>query len=125
MNCYFIYTTMNIKIENYNYELPSGRIALYPLDKRDESKILIYKKNEISENIFKNIADYIQPGSLMIFNNTKVIKARIFFYKSTGAEIEILLLEPAEGKTFEEALSEYNSSNWVCIIGNASKWKQG
>ncbi|HPS64185.1 MAG TPA: S-adenosylmethionine:tRNA ribosyltransferase-isomerase, partial [Ignavibacteria bacterium] len=116
---------MSIKIEDYNYELPAEQIAQYPLEKRDESKILIYKNREISEDIFRNIADYIQPESLMVFNNTKVIKARIFFYKSTGAEIEILLLEPAGGKTYEEALAAYRRAKWVCIIGNASKWKQG
>jgi len=114
---------LNLKIEDFNYELSQSKIAQYPLEKRDESKILVYKNKEISEDIFYNIDKYIDAKSLMVFNDTKVIRARIFFYKSTGAEIEILLLEPAGLKTFEEALSSYNSCQWICIIGNASKWK--
>lgn len=116
---------MSTKIKDYNYELPQDKIARYPMEKRDESKLLIYKDGKISDDKFFNLDKYLQSGSLMIFNNTKVIKARIFFYKSTGAEIEILLLEPADGKTYEEALSSSGKSKWNCIIGNASKWKHG
>ena len=116
---------MSTKIKDYNYELPQEKIARYPLEKRDESKLLIYKDGKISDDKFFNLDKYLQSGSLMIFNNTKVIKARIFFYKSTGAEIEILLLEPADCKTYEEALSSSGKSKWNCIIGNASKWKHG
>ena len=116
---------MSTKIKDYNYELPQEKIAKYPQEKRDESKLLIYKNGKISDDKFYNLDIYLQSGSLMIFNNTKVIKARIFFYKSTGAEIEILLLEPADGKTYEEALVSSGKSKWNCIIGNASKWKHG
>ena len=97
---------MSTKIKDYNYELPQEKIAKYPQEKRDESKLLIYKNGKISDDKFYNLDIYLQSGSLMIFNNTKVIKARIFFYKSTGAEIEILLLEPADGKTYEEAVGD-------------------
>ena len=84
----------HIKIKDYTYQLPEERIAKYPVSKRDESKLLIYNKGGISHDVFKNIAGYLTPGSLLIYNNTKVIQARIHFNKETGALIEVFLLEP-------------------------------
>ena len=93
----------DISINDYNYHLPDEKIALFPLKDRDQSKLLIYKKGRISENIFSNITDYLPEKSLLVFNNSKVINARIRFQKSTGSTIEIFCLEPAE------SISEYSS----------------
>ena len=84
----------HIKIKDYTYTLPEDRIAKYPVSKRDESKLLIYNKGAVSHDVFKNISQYLSAGSLLIYNNTKVIQARIHFHKETGALIEVFLLEP-------------------------------
>ena len=88
--------TKHIKISDYNYPLPDERIAKFPLKERDSSKLLVYNHGEIEERVFTSLPEYIEPGSLMIFNNTKVIQARLHFRKETGALIEIFCLEPAE-----------------------------
>ena len=91
----------NIRIEEYNYPLPDERIAKYPLSQRDSSKLLIYDKGEVSHTQFSNIADLLPKGSLMIFNNTRVIQARLHFRKETGALIEVFLLEPYAPSDYE------------------------
>jgi len=111
-----------INIEDYNYVLPEDRIAQTPLPDRASSKLLIYNKGDISDSYFGNIADYIPNNSFLIFNNTKVINARIFFKKATGAKIEIFCLEPI-GKGIEKAFECSDESNWNCMVGNASKWR--
>jgi S-adenosylmethionine:tRNA ribosyltransferase-isomerase len=115
----------NISILDYTYSLPDEKIAAFPLQQRDASKLLIYKNGTIQQDIYKNIADYLPEKSLLVFNNTKVIPARILFQKSTGGTIEIFCLEPYD------AISEYNiamqqkgSSRWKCMIGGVAKWKQ-
>lgn len=113
----------NISILDYTYELPADRIALHPLAERDASKLLVYKNGEVKEDVYKNIDQYLPPGSLLIFNNTRVINARVLFQKSTGGVIEIFLLEPwhADHTT---ALAATGKTNWKCMIGGAGKWKE-
>jgi S-adenosylmethionine:tRNA ribosyltransferase-isomerase len=121
--------TMNVKdisIAGYRYELPAEKIAYYPLAERDASKLLIYKAGEISEDIYRNIAGYLPENSQLVFNNTKVVEARIIFQKTTGGQIEIFCLEPAAGYGgIAAALSETGQVRWKCLIGGASKWKKG
>lgn len=114
-----------IKIQDYNYNLPEERIAKYPLQSRDLSKLLIYKNGEISQDSFKNISEYLPQDSLMIFNNTKVVPARLFFKKSTGAVIEIFCLEPLSPKDYAMSFASIGSCSWNVVIGNAKKWKCG
>ncbi|MCX6292898.1 MAG: S-adenosylmethionine:tRNA ribosyltransferase-isomerase [Sphingobacteriales bacterium] len=114
----------NISINDFDYDLPNERIALFPLENRDQSKLLIFKNEQISEDCFENILTHIPKESLLVFNNSKVINARIVFEKSTGSKIEIFCLEPA-GDTHEYAsvMAEKGSSIWKCFIGGVSKWK--
>lgn len=110
----------------YDYELPDERIAKYPLDKRDKSKLLIYDKGEIKQSHFANIEDFLPKGGFtMVFNNTKVIRARLMFHKETGAQIEIFCLEPIIPTEVQLAFVERKSTTWKCIIGNSKKWKEG
>ena len=109
----------NISITAYSYDLPEGRIALYPLPARDQSKLLIYKDRKITESVFRNIADQLPVNSLVIFNNTRVINARIIFKKPTGGRIEIFCLEPIRQN------SKKGESTWHCLVGGAAKWKEG
>lgn len=111
-----------INIEDYNYELPEERIAQTPLTDRSASKLLVYNKGNISDSHFRNILKYIPENSFLTFNNTKVINARIFFKKSTGAKIEIFCLEPS-GTTVEKSFTETKECAWNCMVGNASKWR--
>lgn len=116
----------NISIAAYTYSLPAELIAHYPLAERDASKLLIYKKGNISEDIYRNIAEYIPDGSLLVFNNTKVVEARILFRKPTGGQIELFCLEPpAEYGGIAAAMTQKGSVRWKCLIGGASKWKPG
>ena len=117
--------TKHIRIKDYNYDLPDSRIAKFPVAQRDHSKLLIYNRGEVSEDIFYNITDYLPKGSLMIFNNTRVIKARIHFRKETGAIIEVFLLEPAEPSDYELMFQTNGSCSWLCLVGNLKKWKEG
>lgn len=114
----------DISIENFDYSLPEEKIALYPLENRDESKLLIFQESAISEDIYKNIAAHIPEGSFLIFNDTKVIKARILFTTPTGAHIEIFCLEPQEAvKDYAWVLQSHGPLIWKCLVGRASKWK--
>lgn len=115
----------NIRIEEYNYPLPDERIAKYPLSQRDSSKLLIYDKGEVSHTQFSNIAELLPKGSLMIFNNTRVIQARLHFRKETGALIEVFLLEPYAPSDYELMFQTREECSWLCLIGNMKKWKEG
>ncbi len=114
-----------IKIRDYTYALPENRIAKYPLEKRDDSKLLISHPNKISEDSFKNIVDYLPSDSLMVFNNTKVVPARLLFKKPTGAIIEVFCLEPFSPEDYAVAFASTYSSSWNAVIGNAKRWKEG
>lgn len=114
-----------IKISDYDYELPDYRIAKHPLEKRDESKLLIYKDCKISESVFKNISKLLPNNSLLIANNTKVVKARLKFRKQTGALVEVFLLEPVEPSDYETSFGSIGSSTWKCLVGNLKRWKNG
>jgi len=116
--------TENLFISDFNYQLPDDRIAKHPLDERDSSKLLLYKQSSIKEDTFCNIANYLPSNSLLLFNNTKVVQARLLFRRTTGAQIEVFLLEPIA--PFDYVLSFANTSNvvWKCIVGNLKKWKE-
>ena len=113
-----------ISILDYTYDLPAERIALHPLAERDASKLLVYKNGNIREDIYKNIAEHLPAESLLIFNNTRVIKARIRFQKSSGGVIEIFLLGPFQAD-YTSTLSAIKKTTWKCMIGGVSKWKEG
>ncbi len=115
----------HINIENYNYDLPSDRIAKFPLDHRDESKLLVYKDGQIHQSIFKKIDQLLPSNSLLIFNDTKVIQARLLFFKESGAKIEIFCLEPIlPTSEIQLAFQQQSPVVWKCFIGNAKKWKE-
>lgn len=113
----------NINIKDYNYPIDNDRIASYPAKERDESKLLVYNKGIIETDKFLNISNYLEKDSLLVFNNTKVIQARLKFQKSTGAEIEIFCLEPYEPKDYQLSFSQTVSCKWICTVGNLKKWK--
>ncbi|NQU84603.1 MAG: S-adenosylmethionine:tRNA ribosyltransferase-isomerase [Mariniphaga sp.] len=114
-----------IKTADFNYNLPDKKIAKYPLEKRADSKLLIWKNGNISQSVFNTISDILPDGSLLVFNNTKVVRARLKFQKDTGARIEIFCLEPYEPSDYQISFAEKKSVQWKCIIGNAKKWKSG
>ena len=121
----------HIHIADYNYPLPDERIAKFPLKERDHSKLLLYRSGEVSEDVFYNLPKYLPENALMVFNNTKVIQARIYFRKSTtdgaqtGALIEVFLLEPAAPRDYEQMFQTRGECSWMCLVGNSKKWKQG
>ncbi len=115
----------NLRIEDYDYKLPEEQTAKYPLPDRTASKLLIYKNGAISTARFYEIDQYLNPQNLLIFNDTKVIQARLFFQKDTGAKLEIFCLEPYEPKDYDDNLKSLKICTWKCIVGNARKWKQG
>ncbi|HEV2478493.1 MAG TPA: S-adenosylmethionine:tRNA ribosyltransferase-isomerase [Puia sp.] len=116
----------NIRIADYSYDLPAGAIAYYPLAERDASRLLVYRAGELHEDIYRNIAQYLPEGSFLVFNNTRVVEARIVFQKPTGGLVEIFCLEPpAEYGGVAAALTQTGSVRWKCLIGGASKWKPG
>ena len=117
--------TKDIHISEYNYELPDERIAKFPKAERDHSKLLVYNKGEVGEDIFYNLPNYLPQGALMVYNNTKVIQARLHFRKETGALIEIFLLEPAEPADYEQMFQQTERCSWLCLVGNQKKWKEG
>lgn len=117
--------TKDIQIKDFNYILPDERIAKFPKSERDSSKLLVYNRKDISEDHFHNIAGYLPEGSLMVFNNTKVIQARLHFRKETGALIEVFLLEPIMPSDYEQAFQTHGMCSWCCLIGNLKKWKEG
>ena len=118
----------HIHINDYSYELPDERIAKFPLARRDQSKLLIYNSGEIGEDVFCNLPRYLPEGALMVFNNTRVIQARLHFRKgdnNDGALIEIFLLEPAAPADYEQMFQTRGRCSWYCLIGNLKKWKEG
>lgn len=116
----------DISILDYTYTLPENRIAAFPLPEREDAKLLIYRDNRIIEDQYKNITQYLPGNSLLVFNNTKVIQARILFQKSTGAVIEIFCLEPYEAlNEYSAIMAKKEKVSWKCLIGGASKWKEG
>lgn len=115
----------HIRISDYNYPLPDERIAKFPIPQRDHSKLLIYNKGEVGEDHFYHLPKYLPSGALMVFNNTKVIQARMHFRKSTGALIEVFLLEPAEPTDYELMFQTTARCSWYCLVGNLKKWKEG
>jgi hypothetical protein len=117
--------TKHIRIKDYNYDLPDERIAKFPLPERDKSKLLVYNHGEVSQDVFSNITRYLPQGTLMVFNNTKVIQARLHFRKETGSLIEIFLLEPALPTDYEQMFQTTGACSWYCLVGNLKKWKSG
>ncbi|MBQ2807520.1 MAG: S-adenosylmethionine:tRNA ribosyltransferase-isomerase [Bacteroidaceae bacterium] len=114
-----------IAIAEYDYPLPDERIAKYPLAERDTSKLLLYNKGEVSEDTFSNLPKYIPQGALMVFNNTKVIQARLRFRKETGALIEVFCLEPEVPCDYQQIFLETRECVWQCLVGNSNRWKGG
>lgn len=117
--------TKHIKISDFNYDLPDERIAKFPLTERDHSKLLLYRHGEVSEDVFYNLPDYLDARELMVFNNTKVIQARLRFHKQTGALIEVFCLEPLEPVDYAMNFQQTGECSWLCMIGNLKKWKGG
>lgn len=115
----------SIQIKDYNYSLPDDRIAKYPLPERDSSKLLLYRHGDISEDRFVRLSDYLPEHSLMVFNNTKVVQARLHFRKETGAQIEVFILEPALPLEYQENFLSRGQCEWLCLVGNLKKWKSG
>jgi S-adenosylmethionine:tRNA ribosyltransferase-isomerase len=112
-----------INIRDFSYELPEDRIAKFPLAERDRSKLLIYKENQISETVFSEIDTIIPEGSLVVFNNTRVIHARLLFQRASGARIEIFCMEPAGQQDHQQSFSSRKEVTWKCMVGNAKRWK--
>ena len=117
--------TKHIKISEYNYPLPDERIAKFPLTVRDQSKLLVYRHGEVSEDTFTSLPEYLEQGELMVFNNTKVIQARLHFRKETGALIEVFCLEPIQPNDYVLSFQQTQKCSWLCMIGNLKKWKEG
>lgn len=117
--------TKHIRIDDYSYDLPEDRIAKFPLQARDHSKLLIYNKGALSDDLFFNLPHYLPQGALMVFNNTRVIQARLHFRKETGALIEVFLMEPAQPADYEQMFQSTGHCSWLCMIGNLKKWKEG
>ncbi len=115
--------TQHIRIEDYVYPLTDDRIAKYPLTHRDESKLLVYKNGHVSETIFKNIVNELPANALVVFNNTRVIQARLVFQKKTGAHIEIFCLEPFTPSDYALSFQSTKEVTWLCLVGNLKKWK--
>ena len=117
--------TKHIKISEFNYPLPDERIAKFPLSNRDESKLLVYRQGEVSEDRFTSLPDYLEAGEMMVFNNTKVIQARLHFRKETGALIEVFCLEPIQPNDYALSFQQIQKCSWLCMVGNLKKWKEG
>ncbi len=113
----------DISIQDYTYSLPDTQIATYALPDRDQSRLLIWKNGEITDTQFCQISDHLSPESMLIFNNTRVIRARLFFRKQTGAKIEIFCLEPLTPPDYALSFAQTQSCRWKCIVGNLKKWK--
>ncbi len=117
--------TTSIDIADYAYELPEEKIAKYPLEARDSSKLLVYDRGKISQRIFRELPGLLDGGNLLVFNNTRVIQARLRFEKPTGSKIEIFCLEPYSPRDFNLAFQASSGPVWKCLVGNARKWKDG
>ena len=124
-NSYFCALKTNIHIEDYNYHLPEDRIAKYPLAERDASKLLVYKDKKVGERIFRDLPTLLPDKALMVFNDTKVVPARLHFCKESGAHIEIFCLEPLDPVEYNTAFASRERCVWKCVIGNAKRWKAG
>jgi len=111
----------DICLDDYNYPLMNERIAKYPLPCRDQSKLLIYKDKNIREDSFNQLSNYLPANTLLVFNNTKVIHARLFFQKDTGSQIEILCLEPDKPSNYEQSFICTRECTWICLVGHAKK----
>ena len=118
-------TFRNIKISDFTYDLPEAKIAKYPLAERDKSKLLVWENGKISETIFQKCIDFLPEKARLIFNNTRVIHARLFFRKETGSQIEIFCLEPVEPHDYQLTFQEKKQVVWKCMVGNSKKWKSG
>lgn len=117
--------TKHIHIKDFNYELPEERIAKFPLTERDQSKLLVYRHGTVGEDTFTSLPDYLPQGALMVFNNTKVIQARLHFHKDTGALIEVFCLEPVRPHDYALMFQQTGRCSWLCLVGNLKKWKSG
>ena len=117
--------TKHLQIKDYNYDLPEQRIAKFPLPERDSSKLLIYNKGIVSEDYFTSLPQYLPQNALMVFNNTKVIQARLHFRKETGALIEVFCLEPIAPHDYVLMFQQTRQCSWLCLVGNLKKWKVG
>lgn len=116
----------DLRIEHYTYELPDDRIARYPLPERDNSKLLVYRNGHITEDVYRNISRHIPAGTLMVFNQAKVVHARLLFTKPTGGSIEVFCLSPHEQYAdVQTAMQQQDHVLWECLVGGASKWKDG
>lgn len=114
-----------IKISDFDYELPEERIARFPADRRDESKLLVYRGGDISQRIFREVGEELPRGAMLVFNNTKVIRARLIMHKPGGARIEVFCLEPHLPSDYERAFSATGACEWLCMVGGLKKWKDG
>ena len=112
-----------LRIEDYNYPLPDERIAKYPLSERDSSKLLRYENGKVSEYVFRDIPGLLPDNAIMVFNDTKVVPARLHFVRPTGARIEIFCLQPVKPEEYNLSFAATDSCTWKCVIGNAKKWK--
>ena len=116
----------NIRIKDYDYSLPPSRIAQFPLEQRDGSRLLIEKGGKITESVFAEIGDALPADSILVFNDTKVIRARLIFSKNTGAPIEVFCLEPLSPVTeIQASFAQTASCTWKCLVGNVKRWKDG
>jgi S-adenosylmethionine:tRNA ribosyltransferase-isomerase len=114
-----------ITIEDYDYDLPEERIAQFPSEERDSSRLLVYNKGKITDDLFRNVSNHLPQKSVLVRNNARVIRARLHFLKETGAVIEILCLEPLYPGVYEQAFSSEGPVEWKCMVGNLRKWKKG
>lgn len=114
-----------IAISDFDYPLPDERIARFPLADRADSRLLLYRGGAIGEAVFREVVDFLPAGATVVFNNTRVVRARLLFHKATGARIEVFCLEPAEPADYERAFAVRGSCGWHCIVGNSKKWKEG
>lgn len=115
----------HIDINNFDYPLPDERIAKFPLENRSDSKLMVYRNGAISESRFGRLAEELPAGSMLVFNNTKVIRARVIMHKPSGARIEVFCLEPHRPADYEHAFTVRGEAEWSCIVGNLKKWKEG
>lgn len=114
-----------IDINDFDYPLPDERIAKFPLERRSDSKLMVYRNGSISESRFAHLAEELPAESLLVFNNTKVIRARVIMHKPSGARIEVFCLEPHQPADYERAFAVKDECEWSCIVGNLKKWKDG
>lgn len=119
------FNPQEISTKDFSYELPDERIAKFPLEKRDESKLLLFKNGTIGQTVFKNLHDHLEEDELLVCNNTRVIQARLIFHKETGARIEVFCLEPVSPHDYQLTFQTTQECTWKCMVGNASKWKNG